>query len=99
MANDAHVEIHWIDSETITPENVGEILGDMSGIIVPGGFGQRGINGMILTAKYAREHHVPYFGICLGMHLLFEEGVEGAPREDDETSTHNARAWQCCRAW
>ena len=47
VANDAHVEIHWIDSETITPENVGEILGDMSGIIVPGGFGSRGIDGMI----------------------------------------------------
>ena len=46
VANDAHVEIHWIDSETITPENVGEILGDMSGIIVPGGFGSRGIDGL-----------------------------------------------------
>ena len=51
VANDAHVEIHWIDSETITPENVGEILGDMSGIIVPGGFGSRGIDGMIESIR------------------------------------------------
>ena len=49
------------------------VLGALDGIIVPGGFGQRGINGMILTAKYAREHHVPYFGICLGMQIAVIE--------------------------
>ena len=48
-------------------------MGTLDGIIVPGGFGQRGINGMILTAKYAREHHVPYFGICLGMQIAVIE--------------------------
>ena len=48
-------------------------MGALDGIIVPGGFGQRGINGMILTAKYAREHHVPYFGICLGMQIAVIE--------------------------
>ena len=50
-----------------------ETLGALDGIIVPGGFGQRGIDGMILTAKYAREHHVPYFGICLGMQIAVIE--------------------------
>lgn len=63
----ARVNIHWIDSEKITEFTVGEILGRLSGIIVPGGFGDRGIEGMILSAKYARENNIPYFGICLGM--------------------------------
>ena len=84
VANDAHVEIHWIDSETITPENVGEILGNMSGIIVPGGFGSRGIDGMIESIRYAREHRIPFLGLCLGMQLSIVEfarhvvGLEGA---------------------
>ena len=69
----AEVTIQWIDSETITESNAGEILGALDGIIVPGGFGQRGINGMILTAQYAREHRVPYFGICLGMQIAVIE--------------------------
>ena len=68
-----HIRIHWTDSETLTEENVDEILGDMDGIIVPGGFGGRGIEGMILAAKYAREHDVPYFGICLGMQIAVIE--------------------------
>ena len=69
----AEVTIQWIDSETITESNAGEILGALDGIIVPGGFGQRGINGMILAAQYAREHRVPYFGICLGMQIAVIE--------------------------
>ena len=82
VANDAHVEIHWIDSETITPENVGEILGNMSGIIVPGGFGSRGIDGMIESIRYAREHRIPFLGLCLGMQLAiveFARHVVGLP--------------------
>ena len=82
VANDAHVEIHWIDSETVTPENVGEILGDMSGIIVPGGFGSRGIDGMIESIRYAREHRIPFLGLCLGMQLAiveFARHVVGLP--------------------
>lgn len=69
----AEVDIRWIDSETITESDAEAVLGTLDGIIVPGGFGQRGINGMILTAKYAREHHVPYFGICLGMQIAVIE--------------------------
>ncbi len=69
----AEVDIHWIDSETITESDAEAVLGALDGIIVPGGFGQRGINGMILAAKYAREHQVPYFGICLGMQIAVIE--------------------------
>ena len=68
-ANSACVEIKWIDSETITPDNVEDVLKGCDGIIVPGGFGDRGINGMIYTANYCRMHNVPYLGICLGMQI------------------------------
>ena len=68
-----HIRIHWIDSETITESNYEEELGALDGIIVPGGFGGRGIAGMILAAKYAREHYLPFFGICLGMQITVIE--------------------------
>ena len=68
-----HIRIHWIDSEEITPESADGILSGLDGIIVPGGFGSRGIEGMILAAKYARENKVPYFGICLGMQIAVIE--------------------------
>ena len=64
-----HIKIHWISSETITEVNVAEVLKGLDGIIVPGGFGDRGIEGMITTAKYARENNIPYLGICLGMQI------------------------------
>lgn len=69
----AEVEIHWIDSETVTDENAAEIFKGIDGILVPGGFGSRGIEGMISAAKYARENDVPYFGICLGMQIAIIE--------------------------
>ncbi len=72
-ALDARVEITWIDSETLTEENIDSVLSPLQGVIVPGGFGGRGIEGMILTAQYAREHHIPYFGICLGMQIAVIE--------------------------
>ena len=71
--NLAEVDIEWIDSEQITEENAKEKLGHLDGIIVPGGFGERGIEGMIQAAKYARENYVPYFGICLGMQIAVIE--------------------------
>ena len=71
--HNTHIKIHWIDSETINEKNVDETLKDLDGIIVPGGFGSRGIEGMILAAKYARENGVPYFGICLGMQIAVIE--------------------------
>ncbi|MGN0165982.1 MAG: CTP synthase [Lachnospiraceae bacterium] len=69
----AHVNINWIDSETLNENNVAQILGEVDGIIVPGGFGNRGIEGMILAANYARTNNVPYFGICLGMQIAVIE--------------------------
>ena len=70
---DSDVIIEWIDSEKITAGNVNDVLGSLDGMIVPGGFGQRGIEGMILSAKYARENDIPYFGICLGMQIAVIE--------------------------
>ncbi len=72
-ANDAHVEILWIDSEKLTAANCNSILTGLSGILVPGGFGGRGVEGMILAAQYAREHKLPYLGICLGMQVAVIE--------------------------
>ena len=69
----AEVNIAWLDSEEITAENAEEKLGKLDGILVPGGFGSRGIEGMILAAKYAREKDIPYFGICLGMQIAVIE--------------------------
>ncbi len=68
------VDIEWIDSETLIDEkSVKQSFKDLSAIIVPGGFGSRGIEGMILSAKYARVNKIPYFGICLGMQILVIE--------------------------
>ena len=67
------VEINWIDSELITQENAAEMLKGCDGILVPGGFGNRGIEGMIYAAQYARENNVPYLGICLGMQIAVIE--------------------------
>ena len=71
--HDASVSIKWLDSEDITADNAEEVLSGLDGIIVPGGFGSRGIEGMICAANYAREHNVPYFGICLGMQIAVIE--------------------------
>lgn len=69
------VDIHWIDSETLEPEDadLDAVLGDMDGILVPGGFGSRGIEGKIKAANYARTHGIPYLGICLGMQVAIIE--------------------------
>lgn len=73
VANSASVEIKWVDSELLTEENVEEVLGDVSGILVPGGFGDRGIEGKITAIKYARIHKIPFLGLCLGMQLSIVE--------------------------
>ena len=73
IASHADVAIQWIDSEKITKENVGELLADADGLLVPGGFGDRGIDGMITAIQYARESGLPYLGICLGMQLAIIE--------------------------
>ena len=72
--NESKVEIKWVDSEHLVDQDCcADELGDADGIIVPGGFGDRGIEGMIQAAQYARENHVPYFGICLGMQIMVME--------------------------
>ena len=91
----SHIRIHWINSEEIAEENAEEILGGLNGIIVPGGFGNRGIEGMIAAAKYARENAVPYFGICLGMQIAVIEfarhaaGLEDADSGEFDENTTN----------
>ena len=67
------VKIRWVDSETLNEDNIARKLKDVDGILVPGGFGDRGIEGMILTARYARENKIPYLGICLGMQVAVIE--------------------------
>ncbi len=94
-ANDAHVETLWIDSEGITEENVQQQLKDADGILVPGGFGDRGIEGKVAACRYAREHDIPYLGICLGMQVAVIEyarhvcGIDDAnSREFDPNGKH-----------
>lgn len=72
-ANNSNIDVKWIDSEQLKPENLDEYLGDVDGILVPGGFGDRGIEGMILAAGYARTHDKPYLGLCLGMQIAVIE--------------------------
>ena len=69
IACHATVNIRWVDSEQVTEENVDEILYGVQGVLVPGGFGDRGIDGMIAAIRYARENKIPYLGLCLGMQL------------------------------
>lgn len=73
IASHATVNIHWIDSEHLSDQNVGELLKNIDGILVPGGFGHRGIEGKISAIKYAREHRKPFLGLCLGMQLSIIE--------------------------
>ena len=96
----ARVQIKWIDSETINDKNAAETLAGCDGILVPGGFGNRGIEGMIATARYARTSNVPYLGICLGMQIAvieFARSVLGLADansgEFDENSNHKVIAF------
>jgi CTP synthase len=95
IGNDVHLEIERIDSETLNAKNCERRLAGLAGILIPGGFGSRGIEGKILAARYARENNVPYFGICLGMQVALIEfarhvcGLEGAnSTEFDDDSPH-----------
>ena len=93
-ALNAKVDIEWIDSENITPCNCAQTLGRLDGIIVPGGFGSRGIEGMILAAQYARENFIPYFGICLGMQIAV---IEYARHVAGIADAHSGEFDELCR--
>ncbi len=69
----ATVNIKWVDSEQLNDDNVDEVLGSVQGILVPGGFGDRGIDGKLCAIQYAREHNIPFLGLCLGMQLAIVE--------------------------
>ena len=95
LAHDAKVEIDWVDSELVNDDNAKEILGSADGILVPGGFGTRGIDGKIAAAKYARENKVPYLGICLGLQIAVIEfardvlGLKDANTTEIDPNTAN----------
>ncbi|WP_330949164.1 CTP synthase [Virgibacillus sp. MG-45] len=90
---DADIEIHWINSEALDNETIDEKLSHVDGIIVPGGFGDRGIDGKIEAIRYARENNIPFFGICLGMQLATIEfarnvvGLAGAHSTEIDSNT------------
>jgi len=73
VAHNASIQIKWIPSESVTKETVADLLQDVNGVLVPGGFGDRGIEGKILAIQYAREHKLPFLGLCLGMQLAVVE--------------------------
>jgi len=92
---DTDIDINWINSEDVTAENAAQLLADADGILVPGGFGDRGIDGKIEAIRYARENNVPFLGICLGMQLASVEfarnvvGLEGAHSSEIAPETAN----------
>ena len=85
-ANNVNIDIKYIDSETITAENVHEKLKDVQGIVVPGGFGNRGIEGKINAIKYVRENNIPFLGICLGMQMAVVEFIRNVCKMEDVDS-------------
>lgn len=91
--SDAEVNVRWVNAEEVTPQNVEEMLGGVDGILVPGGFGDRGIEGKITAIRYAREQRIPFFGICLGMQVAVIEyarsmaGLDGANSSEIHPAT------------
>ena len=92
FANDAEVEIKWVDSEQLEqkPDRIGDILCGIHGMIIPGGFGSRGTEGMILAAQYARNNGIPFLGICLGMQMALVEFARNAVGWKDANSAELA---------
>jgi CTP synthase len=87
LPNKCKVQLTFVDSEQVTPDNCADLLGSADGILVPGGFGSRGIEGKICAVRYARERKVPFFGICLGMHVAV---IEFARNVVEMTGAHSA---------
>ena len=95
VANGSRVSVKYIDSETLTPQNVAQKLKGLSGVLIPGGFGERGVEGKIAAIQYVRENNIPFFGICFGMQMAVLEfarhvcGIEGANSSEFETTQSN----------
>ncbi|MCX8516377.1 MAG: CTP synthase, partial [Alphaproteobacteria bacterium] len=87
IANLVKVAIRWADAETITADNVAQTLGQSDGIIVPGGFGVRGVSGKMLAISYARQQHIPFLGICFGMQLAVLEALQNIAGDSHATSS------------
>ncbi|HOT96981.1 MAG TPA: CTP synthase [bacterium] len=93
VENDAKVELKWLDSEEIEAKGAERFLQDISGLLIPGGFGERGIEGKIAAIRFAREHQIPFFGICLGLQCAVIEfsrsicGLEGANSTEFDPAT------------
>lgn len=91
VANGSRVSVKYIDSETLTKQNAGQKLKGLSGVLIPGGFGERGVEGKIAAIRYVRENHIPFFGICFGMQMAVLEfarhvcGIEDANSSEFET--------------
>ncbi len=91
IAHDAGVEIHWLSSDRVTDAaSAGEILGGYDGLLIPGGFGIRGVEGMIEAVRWAREHELPFFGICLGLQIAIIEFARNVCRLPNPDSTEFA---------
>lgn len=91
--SDTDIDVKWVNSEEVNESNVAELLGDANGILVPGGFGDRGIEGKIVATRFAREQNIPFLGICLGMQMACVEGarnllhLEGANSSEFDPET------------
>jgi CTP synthase len=91
--NDTDIDVMWVNSEEVNDQNVSELLGEADGILVPGGFGDRGTEGKIIATRYARENNIPFLGICLGMQMACVEGarnllqLEGANSSEIDPET------------
>ncbi len=87
MENDVHVNLHWVNTEKIEQDGADTYLSGMHGILVPGGFGERGIEGKLLAIRYAREKNIPFFGICLGLQCAVIEFARNVLRKEKANST------------
>lgn len=87
FAGNSEIKIRWVHSEEVTEANVDKLLGDVDGILVPGGFGDRGIEGKVIATRFAREQKIPFLGICLGMQMMCVEGARNVLHLDGANSS------------
>lgn len=90
LENGVEVEIEWVNSETSTPEEMERILRKVNGVLVPGGFGARGVEGKLAAVQFAREHKLPYFGLCYGLHMMVIEAARNLLGLEDADTTEIA---------